>query len=175
MIPAERQREVLSSDPALLDLSSQREARPGLWIVSCPGELMPDGHSFEWQHKGELNLETLQRYCNAAREAWNERTHGKTASELSKGAARIPDAPRDDTPTGESGASGVPEAQDVQRPQGTLEEYLLSQVDHHRSRLDALKAERDGIESRIASEETMLLEASAAYEGFINVRRKDDE
>lgn len=155
--------EVLANDAAILDLSSRREARPGFWIISAPAELMPDNHCFEWQYRGELNLDALQQFCNATREAWNERAHRKGTEAAGESPARIPDPPRDGPGTGVEGGTDMAEEEDVPRPEVSLEEYLQSEVDRWRgyvidvsSQVDDLTAEQRRAERRLAQAEAAL-------------------
>lgn len=154
--------EVLANDAAILDLSSRREARPGLWIISAPAELMPDNHAFEWQYRGELDLKALQQFCNATREAWNERSHRKAAKEAGTSPARIPDPPRDDPGPSEPEGVGVAAPKNVQRPETSLAEYLQSEVDNWRGYVIDVAAQVDDLNAELARAERRLNEAEAA-------------
>lgn len=172
MMTAEQQHQVLSSDAALLDIAGRREAREGLWILSCPGELMPDGYPFEWQYKGTLELTVLQDFCNATREAWNERTHGNKAKKAVKAATRIPDTTGDGPSTPEPAGVELPAAPDVQGPQASMEEYLQSEVDRLGSLADDLTAQRDDISARLRDAGRQLAKAQRALAAL---EEDDDE
>ncbi len=131
---------ILNNDAKILDLARRREARPGLWVISFPGELMPDTHDFEWQYRGSLERAVLVEFCNQVRREY-ERQASSQASPSSGDDTRVPSGGGDGGPPGESGGAAVAAAPAVPDVEVSMEDRLQAEVDRLRTRKSDLQCE----------------------------------
>lgn len=122
-------------DAFILTTCRAREARPGLWIVTMPGEFMPHGNDYEVQVTGEVNNETKMQFCNAVRSEY-ERQKLNPAPKASRVGRSEGDNVRADPAPAVRNPRARPDPADQETAEGSLESYLESQVDEWIRRTD---------------------------------------
>lgn len=132
--------DILNDDLQILDLHRRREARPGLWILSFPGDFMPDGHSFEWQYSGQLTNAVLMKFCNEVRNAYNERNGSQEVEVREPDTARVASSEPASPDAGDSGRGSVPTPPPVQDVEATLEAVISSQVTRLRDQVASVES-----------------------------------
>jgi hypothetical protein len=160
--------ELLGNNMAILDQHTRREARPGLWILTFPGEFMPDGYDVEHQIKGQVTHASLQEFCNVIRETYNARIGKQEAAATEPSDTRDTSseggdpAPRVASRVEVSAATPVPSVED------TLEDVLRSQVLKLRDSISYVEdriSERGTERTRLLNELKKCEAALEAYEG----------
>lgn len=164
--------EILQNNITILNLHKRHEARPGLWMLTFPGELMPDGHEVTWQVKGQIKHQNLNEFCDIVRSTWYERQGRQTSAEVEQGDTRDTSSEGGDTNTRVPAGVVVSEAPFVSTVEETLEAVLESQVSGLR---DSLRDVEDritglGVERTKMMKELMKCESALkAYKGETTV------
>jgi hypothetical protein len=160
--------EVLQDNITILDLHTRHEARPGLWMLTFPGEFMPDGHEVSWQCKGQIKHQDLNKFCDVVRSTWYERQGIQTVTTSEPSDTRDTGSEGGDPGTGVSVGVIVPEAQAVPTVEETLEVVLKAQVSRIGDRLNDVEDRITGLGSErqeLVKELIKCTAALAAYEG----------
>lgn len=158
--------EVLQNNMTILDLHKRHEARPGLWMLTFPGELMPDGHEVSWQVKGQIKHQNLNEFCDIVRSTWYERTGRQAPTETEQSDTRDTGSEGGDTNTRVPTGVVIPAAPVVQDVEATLADVLEAQVSRFG---DSLRDVEDRITELGKKRQTLmkeLIKCKAALEAY---------
>jgi hypothetical protein len=163
--------EIINNNIAILDRHTRREARPGMWMLTFPGEYMPDGYDVEWAVKGQVTHKNLNEFCDVVRRTYDERINRNAAKETEPTDTRDTGSEWADPNAGVPARVNLPETHVVPTVEETLEAVLESQVLSLRdslndveTRITLLGGERTKLKQEVAKCEAALLAYKSATE-----------